>query len=258
MKLLIVFALTLAYVSLVSTASVLQDQAENVGIINGHDASPGQFPYQVQLINHLGYMCGGSLIGHEWVLTSAFCAKLADNVTVHLGSVRRSAPLVTRFASEKDIISHPGFNSNFMYNDIALVRIPYVKYSKNLQPVKLPKIQPLYHNYAGSEATITGWGATTNTSTTASEILQYAKVKVIKNVECKAKAHIIDFNQICASSASGASPWGGDIGGPLVELPGLSQIGITSFVINMEDNIGGFTRVTSYLGWIKFHTGLPL
>ncbi|XP_060657508.1 collagenase-like [Drosophila nasuta] len=258
MKLLIVFALTLAYVSLVSTASVLQDQAENVGVIHGHDASPGQFPYQVQLISPNGFSFGGSLIGHEWVLTAASCAKFVKNFTVHLGSIRRSAPLVTRFASEKDIIIHPGFHPNYMYNDIALVRIPYVEYSKNLQPVKLPKIQPHYQTYAGSEATITGWGETTNTSTTEPEILQYANVKVIKNVECRAKAHIIEFNQICASSASGALPWSGDVGGPLLELPGLSQIGITSFLINMEDNIGGFTRVTIYLGWIKEHTGLLL
>ncbi|KAH8390515.1 hypothetical protein KR215_003806 [Drosophila sulfurigaster] len=258
MKLLIVFALTLVYVVLVSTALVLQDQAENVGIINGHAASPGQFPYQVQLINNFGISCGGSLIGHEWVLTVASCAKFAKNFTVHLGSIRRSAPLVTRFASEKDIISHPHFHRMFMNNDIALVRIPYVKYSKNLQPVKLPKIQSHYQTYAGSEAIFTGWGATTNSSTTEPEILQYAKVKVIKMVECRAKTHnLIGFEQICVSTASGASPWGGDGGGPLVELPGLSQIGITSFLLKKRD-IAGFTRVTSYLGWIKEHTGLPL
>ncbi|XP_062127747.1 serine protease 3-like [Drosophila sulfurigaster albostrigata] len=145
-----------------------------------------------------------------------------------------------------------------MHNDIALVRIPYVKYNKNLHPVKLPKIQSHYRTYAGSEAIFTGWGPTTNTSTTEPEILRYAKVKVMKNVECRAKAYnFIGFEQICASAASGASPWDGDGGDPLVELPGFSQIGITSFVIKKQ-GIAGFTRVTSYLGWIKEHTGLPL
>jgi len=42
-------------------------------IINGTDADPEQFPWQVALIIDNTYFCGGSLISSQWVLTAAHC-----------------------------------------------------------------------------------------------------------------------------------------------------------------------------------------
>ncbi|XP_051859552.1 collagenase-like [Drosophila albomicans] len=263
MKVLIVFALTLAYVSLVSTASVLQDQAENVGIINGHDASPGQFPYQVKVMADKGQRanCGGSLIDHNWVLTAASCIAESDHVAVFLGSVNSSSAPVLRIVSKKDIIEFKDFNDSIPSADISLLRIKHVEYNKNIQPVKLPKIQSHYQTYAGSEAIITGWGDTFNASNPKPKILQYGKVEIINNTDCRALyGEVISSGLICASSVSDVAPWNGDAGGPLVQLPSLVQVGITSFYA--PDNQLGypaiFTRVTSLLEWIKHHTGLSL
>lgn len=38
-------------------------------IINGFLASPGQFPYYVVLIIDMEYLCGGSIIKPDWILT---------------------------------------------------------------------------------------------------------------------------------------------------------------------------------------------
>lgn len=38
-------------------------------VVNGEDASPGEYPYQVSV----GKFCGGSLIKERWVLTAAHC-----------------------------------------------------------------------------------------------------------------------------------------------------------------------------------------
>jgi kallikrein len=43
-------------------------------VVGGRDSSPGEWCWQVALINSLNqYLCGGALIGTEWVLTAAHC-----------------------------------------------------------------------------------------------------------------------------------------------------------------------------------------
>ncbi len=43
-------------------------------VVGGEDATPGEWCWQVALINSLNqYLCGGALIGTQWVLTAAHC-----------------------------------------------------------------------------------------------------------------------------------------------------------------------------------------
>ena len=43
-------------------------------VVGGDDAVPGEWCWQVALINSLNqYLCGGALIGTQWVLTAAHC-----------------------------------------------------------------------------------------------------------------------------------------------------------------------------------------
>jgi Secreted trypsin-like serine protease len=43
-------------------------------VVGGEDADPAEWCWQVALINSLNqYLCGGALIGTQWVLTAAHC-----------------------------------------------------------------------------------------------------------------------------------------------------------------------------------------
>ena len=43
-------------------------------VVGGEDATPAEWCWQVALINSLNqYLCGGALIGTQWVLTAAHC-----------------------------------------------------------------------------------------------------------------------------------------------------------------------------------------
>uniref|UniRef100_A0AAR2LHR6 Peptidase S1 domain-containing protein n=1 Tax=Pygocentrus nattereri TaxID=42514 RepID=A0AAR2LHR6_PYGNA len=42
-------------------------------IVGGNVAVPGQHPWQVSLQYQNQYLCGGSLITHQWIVTAAHC-----------------------------------------------------------------------------------------------------------------------------------------------------------------------------------------
>lgn len=47
----------------------------NNKIIGGQNAAAGSWPWHVLLYIEGGYICGGSLITDQWILTAAHCYK---------------------------------------------------------------------------------------------------------------------------------------------------------------------------------------
>lgn len=46
---------------------------KNGRIINGDDADPGEWPWQVSFTSDGYHFCGGSLIASDWVMSAAHC-----------------------------------------------------------------------------------------------------------------------------------------------------------------------------------------
>ncbi|XP_037958777.1 serine protease 1-like [Teleopsis dalmanni] len=273
MKLLLVFALALACASafdlrsneIFSRSAVMPILDEPEGrITNGNTASVGQFPYQVGLSLKVSAIssawCGGSLIGNSWVLTAAHCTDGISSVTVYLGATVRTSAEVTSTVSSSSIIIHSGWNSKTLKNDISLIKIPSVSYSTKIQAVKLPAIASSYSTYAGEKGIASGWGRISDSATGVTNNLQYAIVPIITNTVCAATfGSTITSTNICISTTGGVSTCNGDSGGPLVLQSNNIQVGLTSFGAAAGCAKGypaAFTRVTSYLDWIKSNTGI--
>lgn len=184
-----------------------------------------------------------------------------QSVTVYLGATVRTSPEVSHTVSKSDILIHSGWNTNNLKNDISLIKIPAVAFSSRIQVVKLPSISSSYSTYAGSAVVASGWGRTSDSSNSVATNLQYVDLTVIANSVCAATygTSIVTSSNICVATPSGKSTCNGDSGGPLVLEASKVQVGLTSFGAAAGCELGypaAFTRLTSYLDWIKSNTGI--
>ncbi|GLH16640.1 Blast:Serine proteases 1/2 [Gryllus bimaculatus] len=92
-------------------------------IINGVQASRGQFPYQAALYLNGNGFCGGSLISQRWVLTAAHCAFGISSFTVYLGAqdISSASEEGRVVVTTRSKIVHSGYLVLLPPNDIALI-----------------------------------------------------------------------------------------------------------------------------------------
>ncbi|XP_062130976.1 chymotrypsin-2-like [Drosophila sulfurigaster albostrigata] len=240
-------------------------------IINGENAVPKQFPYQVYLKEHINYdwkgICGGVIISNRTVLTAAHCiSDSIDSLKIYFGAVDITNIYETGqqrlIVKRKNIIVHSEYDPHKLLNDIALIRLPAeILFDEYIQPAKLPDPDKLYDNEIG---VVSGWGIFDRNSWSTPNNLQWFNVTIFPYEECKRLVHKYEgfhasfypTSNICLKPSQGLT-CNGDSGGPLAirNEDGTSTIvGLTSFGLedtcepNMPDI---FTRVSSFLQWIK-------
>ncbi|CAH0585815.1 unnamed protein product [Chrysodeixis includens] len=243
--------------------------ALDLHILGGETASLGEFPHMVALGYDRGdgyeFDCGGSVLSHTYVLSAAHCIDTLDRIqptvvrggVVEIGGKSYNPETDDRIAQ---IIMNPRYTRREKYHDLALLRLERpLQFTSNLNAVCLetndedPKI-PL---------TITGWGKTSNTRDTRSNILLKANVTTVASDKCgesytnwRKLPDGIAPEQLCAGDPEGIrDTCQGDSGGPLqsINSEGVSRlVGVTSFGRGCGSPVPGvYTRVSRYLDWIE-------
>ncbi|XP_022784073.1 chymotrypsinogen B-like [Stylophora pistillata] len=241
-------------------------------VIGGQDAKPGAWPWQIALQRYNRFICGGSLISANWVVTAAHCVAGSSNPAnyrIVVGDHNRNANEGTEESvGAKQIISHPEYNRpGRLNNDIALIELARsVKLSVRVNPVCLPSSDSDVPT--GSKCYITGWGKIRHPGA-SHPILQQAMIPPIDPAKCRQKIQAsgvsiqLTRQMLCAGVENSIlSGCHGDSGGPYVCLNGDGTYTLHGAVswgssrCDAKQLFTVFARVTQYRAWIKQHTGL--
>jgi secreted trypsin-like serine protease len=197
----------------------------------------------------------------QWILTAAHCLEDVHAVDVHLGALafryRGNEEGRILYKDVTEIILHDLFNADIRRNDIALIKLPVkVAYSPYIRPVVLPAKN---FRAEGEIVVASGWGQQGDTKRSRSDSLNFAHLTIINSGECARELFMVRKTHVCAKGGDAReSICQGDSGGPLVRkgtrlLIGIASYGDSSCEVGLP---AAFIRVSSYLDWVRKHTGL--
>ncbi|XP_053976001.1 chymotrypsin-2-like [Hylaeus volcanicus] len=225
-------------------------------IVNGESVKLGEIPYQVSLQTKGSeyHFCGGSVLNENYVLTAAHCVnEQSYPIEVVAGTV--SLDSRTSVHQVEKMIVHAGYNSRDSWvNDIALIKLktPFVM-SRTVAPVSLPKVNEVIPN--NTPAVVSGWGDIHLGGPGTKQLLK-AKLYIADQAKCKSTYGVLGKTvrptQVCANDPSvEKGSCNGDSGGPLTVNGKIVGIVSWSMACALTDYPTVYTRVSSYLDWIK-------
>lgn len=243
-------------------------RAPELRIVGGSDASIEDYPWQVFLTAG-DYMCGGTIISENWILTAAHCTidENGDDISsgemnVKVGATNPYRILFGENYAVKNVIVHQNYNINDIEYDIAILELEEAIDFENAEPIKLISEEEVLDGATapGVMATVTGWGLTRVNPDLFATILQEVQLPIVSNEAAAVVWGRIDPTILMAGYLDGGKDaCSGDSGGPLiVDVDGEPKLaGVVSWGSENCDTYGGFTRVSSYVDWIYDNTGIP-
>ncbi|KAJ3666931.1 hypothetical protein Zmor_002353 [Zophobas morio] len=241
-------------------------------IVGGKPAGRTEFPHMAILgykqrdsENRL-WICGGSLISKQYVLTAATCTTpltVSEPDLVLLGVTNLKD---TNHRQERKIIEkvvHPEYRADAFYNDIALLKLD--------KPVEINSyVRPACLNtnfdIPVSQVVATGWGLT-QFSGSRSEDLQKVTLDITDHQMCNSNYRnirplnkgISNDKHICTGSETeDRDTCQGDSGGPVQihhnndpKLCMYDIVGVISFGKGCAQGPSVNTRVSYYIKWIE-------
>ncbi|XP_030645857.1 chymotrypsin A [Chanos chanos] len=223
-------------------------------IVNGEEAVPHSWPWQVSLQDYTGFhFCGGSLVNQYWVVTAAHCGVKTSHRVI-LGEHNRASNTESiQTMSISRVFQHPQYNSYTIRNDVTLIKLSSpAQLNTRVSPVCLAGT---YDNFPGGLRCVTsGWGLTRYNAADTPALLQQAALPLLTNTDCQRYWGSRIYDVMICAGASGASSCMGDSGGPLVceksgawTLVGIVSWGSSTCSTSMP---GVYARVTMLRSWI--------
>ncbi|KAM7336909.1 hypothetical protein ACRRTK_003028 [Alexandromys fortis] len=237
-------------------------------VVNGKLVEVGRWPWQVSILFLGLYVCSGSLIHHNWVLTAAHClqrSKDPANYTVKVGV--QNLPDNSSELLLTNIVIHEKFN-NHMSNDIAILKLKYpVPWSPLVQPICLPTIN--FRPTIGTMCWVVGWGKeNTKGAPNTPYHVQGLAARIVNNEICnhryqfllqKNQKKFIENDMLCTSSEWGLDTCQDTSGSSLVCQMNKTwvQMGVVSwnFGCGRRQFPSIYTSTSHFTQWIKRHIG---
>lgn len=229
-----------------------EDEEFPTRIVNGVRISCRVAPYQAAL-HHKGlFVCGGSILNDEWILTAAHCVDgtKGRGFTVRVGSDQQRRGGQLRRVNL--VLQHARYNSKSMKNDLALLRVERsLEFGSCVQRVRLP------HNAQErlpDSFLVSGWGLGKETAINVQRYLRGTRVNRLSQDRCKRmyrEGGIRIYPKMLCAARRNHDSCSGDSGGPLTE--GDRLYGVVSFGIGCADHKfpGVYVDVRQYIGWIN-------
>ncbi|WAR14842.1 TRY7-like protein [Mya arenaria] len=234
-------------------------------IINGEQASPGEFPHQVTLLRDGYHTCGGSIIANGWAITASHCVdgQMASSLAVVVDLHSFSNPGNYLLFDVAEVIMHNKYNTGpgGFPNDVALLRLNTVTQTADITK-NIIEIAPTGADYSGQTCTISGWGV--DESGSGSSVLLKADVTALTKTQCQdywGTTNILD-QHLCVKgyeTANGSGSCNGDSGGPLVcqgKLAGVTSWGRSGcHVGGVVTHPSVYAKTAYFRSWVNTNCG---
>ena len=203
-------------------------EGAHTSVIGGDDAEAGEYRWQIALYQQPqgpflpSFICGGTLIAPQRVVTAAHCVSgKASSLRVLAGTQVRSTSGPFINVSSYEI--HPSNNQHTLDFDVAILRLASSGLDAGGLPLQLIDKEPSSEDEfwePGKSLAISGWGRTLASSNQLPTQLQEARVPRVLDSTCgQPDYNGTDFHpstMLCAGfDQGGVDTCSGDSGGPL-------------------------------------------
>ncbi|MXQ93059.1 hypothetical protein E5288_WYG017627 [Bos mutus] len=182
--------------------AMAQNQGNENKIIGGYTCTQGSQPWQAALLQgpQRRFLCGGSLLSDQWVITAAHCARPILRVALgkHNLKIPEATQQVLRVVRK---VPHPRYNSRTNDNDLMLLQLE--------RPARLgPRVRPISVASScarvGSSCLVSGWGTISSPVARYPNSLQCVNINISSDQECRrAYSGAITPGMVCAGVPQG-------------------------------------------------------